>query len=114
MLWDQIQEVKKAKTAFQVTFVPELSRDGLDTFYRTPLQFLRDHSECRAIWTIGQVLADGNLTGSTRCFDTARLGNIRDNPFSTLWNGPIFRDFRKYLRKSKGAYPACARCCGLL
>jgi len=114
VLWAQIQEVKKTKTAFQVTFVPELSRDELDTFYRTPLQFLRNHSECRAIWTIGQVLADGSLTGSTRCFDTARLGNIRDNPFSTLWNGSIFLDFRKYLRKSKGAYPACARCCGLL
>jgi len=114
VLWDQIQEVKKAKTAFQVTFAPELSREELDTFYRRPLQFLRNHSECHAIWTIGQVLADGSLTGSTRCFDTARLGNVKDHPFGTLWNGPIFRDFRKYLQKSGGAYPACARCCGLL
>lgn len=115
VLWSQIQQAKNSNLAFPITFAPELkSREELHIFYRKPLQFLPGHSACNAIWSVGQILADGNLTGSTRCFDTARLGNIQDQPFTTLWNGPTFREFRKYLRRSGGAYPACSRCCGLL
>jgi len=113
-LWSQIQGVKASQTAFPVKFSPELSRQELEVFYREPLQFLNGHMSCNAIWSAGQVLANGSLTGSTRCFDTARLGNIRDQAFTKLWNGPIMREFRKYLRQAGGAFPACSRCCGLL
>jgi len=114
VLWSQIQQVKSTATHCPVTFVPELSRQEIEVFYRKPLQFLTGHTKCNAIYLAGQILADGNLTGSTRCFDTARLGNIQNQPFTLLWNGPTFREFRKYLKNNGGAYPACARCCGLL
>jgi MoaA/NifB/PqqE/SkfB family radical SAM enzyme len=114
VLWDQIQKVKTIDKAYPVTLAPELTRDELEGFYRRPMQFLRGHSSCKAIWSVGQILADGNITGSTRCFDTARLGNIQHQSLTALWNGPILRDFRKYLRRNGGAYPACSRCCGLL
>jgi len=113
-LWSQTQQVKASQTAFPVKFSPELSRQELEVFYRKPLQFLNGHMRCNAIWSAGQILADGSLTGSTRCFDTARLGNIRDQAFTKLWNGPTMREFRKYLRQAGGAFPACSRCCGLL
>jgi MoaA/NifB/PqqE/SkfB family radical SAM enzyme len=114
VLWDQINHMKTASKPYPVAFAPELTRQELEVFYRRPTQFLRGHSSCRAIWSVGQVLADGNLTGSTRCFDTARLGNIQHQHFTALWNGPIFRNFRRYLRRNGGAYTACSRCCGLL
>ena len=113
-LWSQIQQVKALRTTFPIKFSPELSRRELEVFYRKPLQFLNGHLRCNAIWSAGQVLADGSLTGSTRCFDTARLGSIRDQAFTELWNGPTMQEFRKYLRQAGGAFPACSRCCGLL
>jgi hypothetical protein len=113
VLWNQIQQVKAAKTDRRITFAPELSREELEIFYRKPMLFLAGRTSCNAIWSMGQILADGNLTGSTRCFDSARLGNIQQQSFPALWNGPTFREFRKYLKEAGGSYPACARCCGI-
>jgi len=114
VLWSQIREVKAAETGHKIAFAPQLSREELEVFYRKPMQFLKGRTSCRAIWSMGQILADGSLTGSTRCFDSARLGNIQQQSFPALWNGPTFREFRRYLKRADGSYSACARCCGLL
>jgi len=113
-LWSQIQQVKAMNMPFPVRFLPEFAYEQLEIFYRRPMRFLDDHGKCKAVWSVGQILADGSLTGSTRCFDTVRLGNIQDQPFTVLWNGRRFREFRRYLRKAGGSFPACSRCCGLL
>ena len=111
-LWQQIQQVKASKTRFPVTFGPDLSFRELAMFYREPTRFLPRHTRCHAVWNVGQIMADGTVTGCTRCF--ARLGNVKDEAFTKLWNGPLFQQFRRSLLDAGRAFPACSRCCGLL
>ncbi len=48
----------------------------------------------------------------TRCFQVS-FGNIYEQSFKEIWNGPRYQEFRKNLI-THGSYPACSRCCGIL
>ncbi|MFQ5646014.1 MAG: radical SAM protein [bacterium] len=40
------------------------------------------------------------------------MGNIREQPFSQIWNGPDYVNFRKNLKERK-LFPKCMKCCEL-
>lgn len=110
VLWEQINDIKKKyKNCY---FIPELTKAEVWTFYNVPETFLKNHDRCTVPWQMAQILANGDLTLTTRCFNI-RLGNINEQSFMEAWNGEKMRAFRKELRKV-GAFPACSRCCGLL
>ena len=110
ILHDQIKELRGRK---DIRFIPKLSTvKELDTYYNKPEKFLKGHDRCTVPWRIGQIAANGDLIIMTRCFDIS-LGNLYQDSFIDLWDGPKMVEFRKKLRKSK-AYPSCTRCCGVL
>lgn len=110
VLWNQINEVKSKYGS--ISFTPELNKKELDIFYNHPEKFLKNHDKCLVPWKSAQILANGDLTISTRCFNM-KLGNINETSFKEAWNSKEMKRFRKALRK-EGAFPACSRCCGLL
>lgn len=95
-----------------VKFTPNLnSIKEIHIYYHEHNRFVPGYSKCKAVWRVAQVAADGFLFGSTRCFDFP-LGNIYKG-FLKTWNGEIMRRFRRDLIDAGGAFPACARCCGV-
>jgi len=95
-----------------VSFVPYIGRlVDIRTYYKQPELFISD-AKCVIPWVNAQVLANGDVMPSSRCFHII-MGNINNDNFSKIWDGTRFRDFRKFLREV-GTTPACSRCCGIL
>lgn len=95
-----------------VSFVPDISGEELYTYYFEPWKRIKNHSVCKVPWRAAQIFADGSLGISTRCYNLD-LGNITNESFLSLWNGPKMRNFRKELARVNGSFPACYRCCGV-
>jgi MoaA/NifB/PqqE/SkfB family radical SAM enzyme len=76
------------------------------------LAFAHDRSRlrCRWPWTAAYVTVEGELTPCCNCPDgrDLSLGNLLENPFAKLWNGPAYRRFRRELRDD---IPAICRDC---
>ena len=109
VLYAQIERIKKNFS--KAHFNPDLSRSQLTRYYREPLLFINGFDRCYVPWKVGQVLANGDVVVSTRCFRII-FGNIREQRFTEIWNSKIFLKFREKL-KEVSAFPACTRCCGI-
>ena len=107
-LFEQLKSVEQ-ESPFPVHFSPRLDRAGLELFYRDHGQAVSTPG-CKALMHAVQILADGNVTGSTRCFRIS-LGNVFEQSLTQIWNGlkrkTMLRDI-----SSLGLFPACLRCCG--
>ena len=110
VLWDQISLVKKTYPG-RAGFGPDLDRQGLEDFYFRPETFVRG-DRCYVPWRAAEIIANGDCVVMTRCFHTS-FGNIYEQSFKDIWNGPAYQEFRKNLIVH-GSYPACSRCCGIL
>lgn len=114
ILLKQINQVKK-KWGKKVIlgFSPDMtSLKQVEDFYQNPHVIIAKRA-CAAPWTVAQILADGSLTISTRCFNM-NLGNINKTSFAEAWNSPEFCKFRKMIKKQGMFVPACTRCCAVL
>lgn len=112
-LADEIRRVGEARFSLNIRWKPNLRTEAdLRTYYREPLRFWGD-GRCRVFWSELQVLADGGVTGSQRCFPLPQLGNLMERPFREIWNSTAMKEWRLLLRK-EGALPACSRCCSIL
>lgn len=106
VLWGQLQAVK-AKYGDKVAVLPDVDRKTLDVYFKQPAAALNGN-RCMVSYFIAQIIANGDVIPYTRCYNVT-LGNIRNEPFEKIWNGPKMRKFRKDLRKH-GHLPACVRC----
>jgi MoaA/NifB/PqqE/SkfB family radical SAM enzyme len=113
ILHQQCNELRNRTGNPAVWIAPDLDREGLEIHYRRHLQPHKHMRSCNAMTQVGQILADGSVTVSTRCLSTIRFGNIADKPFTQIWRGKELEDFRSYMRAVK-LMPACMRCCGAL
>ena len=110
ILWEQVGQIKKWGS-IPINFSPDLkTRADIEAFYHHPAKFVTG-KHCHMAARSAQILADGTLTTSTRCFDLS-LGNLGKEPFPKLWQGPKRRAFLSDLARV-GAFPACTRCCGI-
>jgi MoaA/NifB/PqqE/SkfB family radical SAM enzyme len=112
-----LKELNKVKKNYQAKtnlgFSPDLTTEKqIFDFYNNP-HIVIAQKACRAPWTIAQILANGDLTISTRCFNMS-LGNINKTTFEEAWNSAEFRKFRKIMKKQGMFVPACTRCCAVL
>jgi Fe-coproporphyrin III synthase len=86
-----------------LTFLPNLPLDQLESYYLDlnypPLQV------CNGLWTCCRILPDGTVSP---CLHVV-AGNITEQPFQKIWNGPRMRNFRQVI--ARGLLPGCARCC---
>lgn len=108
------QEVKRVREEFNsfVSFTPKISTiDEIRTYYKQSECFM-SNTQCFIPWINAQILANGDVMPSGRCFHII-MGNINNDNFSKIWDGTRFRNFRKFLREV-GTTPACSRCCGIL
>jgi MoaA/NifB/PqqE/SkfB family radical SAM enzyme len=112
-LYEQIQIIKKTKYPFLVRFIPNISytREEIKQYFYDELRFLKKHTRCLLPYKSAYVDMNGDVRPHTRCFDIV-MGNINKESFKEIWNGKKYREFRAKIRKR--AFPACARCCGVL
>jgi MoaA/NifB/PqqE/SkfB family radical SAM enzyme len=64
---------------------------------------------CFYPWKAARVNPYGDVYS---CSIDLAFGNIRQAPFSRLWNGEAYRTFRRTL-KQQGIFPKCTKCCAL-
>lgn len=102
----ELEAITRGKWLFTVNVYPPMSGDELRAYYEEPTRALRER--CFSRWLRVDVMPDGTITP---CLGLA-VGNVRDEPFGRIWNGEVFREFRRYIA-AKGTVAGCARCCGL-
>lgn len=105
-LESEMKAIERTRHPFPVNFYPDLTRDELRRYYLEPARPLRPR--CFSRWLRVDVMPDGTVTP---CLGL-EVGNVRENPFSEIWNNGLFREFRRYVAR-RGTFPGCARCCGL-
>jgi MoaA/NifB/PqqE/SkfB family radical SAM enzyme len=64
---------------------------------------------CFYPWKAARVNPYGDVYS---CSIDAAFGNVRQAPFSQLWNGEAYQLFRQTLKKN-GIFPKCTKCCAL-
>src|SRR5262249_51217230 len=90
---------------FRIEMYPPLPVEEMVEFYRNPEFRRRTARSCGLIWNYAFVDPVGRLYP---CM-TLDMGNVFDEPFERVWNGPKFRAFRRLLRRH-GRLPLCERC----
>jgi radical SAM protein with 4Fe4S-binding SPASM domain len=68
--------------------------------------------QCISIFQNVEIDADGSLV-TCRDYSDYRVGNIKTQTITELWNAPRYRAFRTSLER-EGLMPVCTRCCGLM
>ncbi len=110
-LYNQISNIKSRKGNLPILFTPDLkSQKELNEYYTVHTKKFGNET-CFVPWKYSQILANGDVTVLTRCFDVT-FGNIFEDRFVDIWNGDKLRNFRNALKKNR-YFPACIRCCGL-
>jgi MoaA/NifB/PqqE/SkfB family radical SAM enzyme len=104
----QEMETVNIDKRYKVAFAPKLNRETLEDFYCHHDRQIST-SGCKALMNSMQILANGDVTGSTRCYPIS-LGNIFDQTVKEIWVGAKRKTMIKDL--AQGLFPACFRCCG--
>ncbi len=66
---------------------------------------------CLVPWFSTYITAKGKVLPC--CYLTAEdyvLGNIHEEDFATIWNGPKYQEFRRNLRENRGGLVGCRTC----
>lgn len=88
---------------------PRSSLDGAHPAHTAPWQ------ACMRPWTAAYVTVNGNCLPcciapfATQAYRSLILGNLFEQPFEQLWNGPSYREFRARLMSADPPTP-CAGC----
>lgn len=99
-----LQNVRRqARGKIKLHFMPGFPDRFLAPYY-LDLHYPFIHG-CDDFWQTGRILADGTFSP---CLNLV-VGNIREQPFLEMWNGPQMQRLRKMI--SKQLFPGCARCC---
>ncbi len=68
-------------------------------------------NRCRRLWTQPVINWDGEL--SICCYDkdlSFRIGNISENSFAALWQGPAMNRIRRQILQNRAKYEICRNC----
>jgi len=108
ILAHQLPRLRNAtSSALRVRILPDLPDSALLNHYENHLQ-TRDY-RCVSPWTVMYVSPYGE---AYPCLNF-RVGNLREQPLRSLWNGHRYRQFRLRLLSS-GLFADCCGCCDLL
>jgi hypothetical protein len=99
---------KQRRYPFPIFFKPDLRGEKLKHWYS---RAARVKGRCLYIWTDMRVEPDGTVN-ACQVMPTP-MGNVREEPLSSLLNNQLYRGFRAGNRAAGGVFPACARCCKL-
>jgi radical SAM protein with 4Fe4S-binding SPASM domain len=108
ILQKKIIKILSGRYKFNVDFYPNFSPEELKLYYQDPCYTPHDYS-CRCVspWLVAYIFPDGQVKP---CLNSSySYGNIKDGPFSKIWNSKQAADFRRLL-KENSIFPACVRC----
>ncbi len=96
------------KSPVAVTVYPNFTDAEIRSYYGAfDFQPVSYADRCISPWTTAYIFPGGDVRP---CLDTCfTAGNILREPFTSVWNGPGMREYRRVLR-SRGSFPACKRC----
>ncbi len=98
---------KGSKYGICVNIMPPLAKDELDKYFNDDSYSYC--SKCFFPWYASRINPYGAVYP---CSIDYSVGNIRRQPFSTLWNSRTYCNFRRKLKKI-GLFPKCKKCCML-
>lgn len=76
-----------------------------------PAEQVVETGPCLVPWFSTYITARGNVLPCCYLTDEDHvLGNIHEESFAQIWNGPRYREFRRKLRDDRGSLPGCRSC----
>lgn len=108
LLYAKIKEVLSCAKNVSVDFYPNFSLEGLKEYYQNPSFLPKEYkARCLSPWMVAYIFPDGSVHP---CLNfTYAYGNIKNNRFKDIWNGPSAIRYRRIL-KEKSIFPVCVRC----
>lgn len=74
-------------------------------------QRIRIDVKCRRVWWMANILSNGDVVPCTYDYDSSmKVGNVKEKPFSEIWNGPAYRKLRERIYKEKDSIEKCHNC----
>ena len=93
-----------------ITLSPYVRGSEIERYYKD-LSYTFGSERCFAIWFKTYLMPNGDVTPCPD-FPDYIAGNITEEKFMDIWNGPRYAKFRTKVKKHK-ILPICARCCDL-
>jgi len=101
-------EAKGAEYGIPVSFAPGFkSKEAVQRRFHEPDYTFVE--KCFYPWKAARINPYGDVYS---CSIDVDFGNVREAPFSEIWNNDAYRTFRKTL-KAHRIFPKCTKCCAL-
>lgn len=91
-------------------FFPDIATEVEIRRYYEDHGWTAGYQRCHSIYCSAEISPDGRVT-PCRDYQDYTCGNVNEQSFCEIWNGPAFKAFRREMEE--GLMPVCARCCGL-
>ncbi|HEV2863079.1 MAG TPA: radical SAM protein [Pyrinomonadaceae bacterium] len=111
-LANQEKIIRESTRTFKFKRYPKLGVKGFDydAYFKSPASVFGEKI-CHVPWKRAVVMPNGDVVGCP-LFPEAKMGNVREQKFTEIWNGRGMRTFRRSLSED-GLFPSCGRCCDL-
>ena len=108
LLLQKMDAIRQKATKIFVNFYPNFSDTEVIDYYENPRYLPKSYRpRCLSPWITAYVFPTGDVRP---CLNLDySFGNIKDAPFSALWNGEQAVRYRRILKERK-LFPACIRC----
>jgi len=110
-----IEECTELSVKLGIKFLASGGRDPINSLAAARPSDFAPWQACMRPWTTAYVTANGSCLPccispfATDDYDSLILGNLLERPFSEIWNGNLYQNFRTDLL-SEHPHPACASC----
>lgn len=74
-------------------------------------ELIRTDKPCPRPWMMANILSNGDVVPCTYDYNSSmKLGNVRDRPFTDIWNSQNYVEFRKRLSNDMESFEKCGNC----
>lgn len=98
-------------TSMDEEIIPDNPKYRRYKYKKGTFERIRHDSFCDRVWKWADIFSNGDVVRC--CYDYSseiKLGNIREKPFSEIWNSPEYRQLRKRIYGDKNSIPECREC----
>jgi len=92
-------------------FVPRKLKYRFFEYKPGTYERIRIDTLCRRPWEIASILSNGDVVPCCWDYDDSmKVGNVLEEPFTKIWNGPAYRELRKRIYHTRHTLPKCMLC----